>query len=236
LKIFFSIFIISISLFGASNKRSSYLKFMYKPSKSSIENILIHNLEGNESVNNRLIKYYLDLDKIKIANYYSKKNKKIKSEFGFMINSELLLKLKKDNEAIMLLKKALFELNSENAFYLLQKLYYKKGKKIKNFPKVIEKGVELNPYLISYYYSSLAKNSSIKKQRELFEKYLSYSNDLRISEYEFKNINLTEIQQLYYLEKLILKNNYKWAKKLYKSILFENPYLINLRRVLILRK
>ena len=209
---------------------------MYKASETSINDILIYNLEGNEAVNNKLIKYYLDIDKIKVADYYSKKNKKIKSEFGFLINSRLLLKLKKSEEAIKLLKLALFEFNSEASFYELQNLYYKKSKKIKDFFKVVEKGVELNPYLISYYYSLLVKNSDKKKQKELFENYLSYSKDLRITEYEFKNIGLTEIEKLYYLEKIILKNKHKWAKNLYKSILLENPYLINLRRVLILRK
>ena len=214
---------------------------MYKPNEKTIDGILINNLEGNELVNSKLIEYYLDKDKLKLALYYSKKLKNLTMEFSFIINSELFLKLKKDDNAIKLLKIALFDYNSQSAFYKLQNLKYKKNKKIKNFSKIIRKAIEIEPYLINFYYSTLLKDKSIQTRtnlvkKELFEQYLSYSNNLKISLIDFEAINLNQLERLYYLEKIITKNNYSWAKKLYKKILIKNPYLINLRRVLILNK
>lgn len=206
---------------------------MYKPSKYSVDEVLINNLEKNEFINTKLIEYYLDLNDLKLALYYFQKINKRENEFSFIINSELFLKLKKEKNAVKLLKIALFDYNSESAFFILQNLYFKGNKSIPDFPKVVKKGMELNPYLINYYYSVLLKSKDINK-KELFEQYISYSDDLRISENEFLAIELNKTEKLYYLEKIILKNKYKWAKKLYKEILFENPYLINLRRVLIL--
>jgi tetratricopeptide (TPR) repeat protein len=206
---------------------------MSNPSEKTINNILINNLENNTEVNNKLIEYYLDNDNIKLALYYSKKNTKLTDEFTLITHAKLFLKLKKDDNAIKLLKRALFEYNSESAFYLLKNLYYKKHIKIDNFIKVIKKGVEINPYLINYYYSILVKDDKTNK-KELFEQYLSYSDELKLSKDEFKNINLTQIEKIYYLEKIITKNNYKWAKELYKKILYKNPYLLNLRRLQIL--
>ncbi len=214
---------------------------MYKPNEKTIDGILINNLEGNELVNSKLIEYYLDKDKLKLALYYSKKLKNLTMEFSFIINSELFLKLKKDDNAIKLLKIALFDYNSQSAFYKLQNLKYKKNKKIKNFSKIIRKAIEIEPYLINFYYSTLLKDKSIQTRtnlvkKELFEQYLSYSNNLKISLIDFEAINLNQLERLYYLEKIITKNNYSWAKKLYKKILIKNPYLINLRRVLILNE
>ena len=235
MKIFFSILITSLSLFASPGKRGAFLKFMYKPSVKTIDEILIKNLEYNEFVNNKLIEIYLKAGKLKLAQYYAKKIKKLSMESGFIIHSELFLKLKKEDKAITLLKTALFDYNSEQAFYRLQTLKSEQHKNIKNFIEIIKKGIEINPYLINVYYSALLKNKNTNK-KELFEQYLSYSDTLEISESDFKSINLNEQEKVYYLEKIIIKNNYKWAKKLYKKLLSQNPHLINLRRVLILNK
>ncbi len=235
MKIFFSILIISLSLFASPDKRGAFLKFMYKPSVKTIDEILIKNLEYNEFVNNKLIEIYLKAGKLKLAQYYAKKIKKLSMEPSFIIHSELFLKLKKEDKAITLLKTALFDYNSELAFYRLQTLKSEQHKNIKNFIEIIKKGIEINPYLINVYYSALLKNKNTNK-KELFEQYLSYSDTLEISESDFKSINLNEQEKVYYLEKIIIKNNYKWAKKLYKKLLSQNPHLINLRRVLILNK
>lgn len=214
---------------------------MYKPNEKTIDAVLINNLENNELINTKLVEYYLNKNKLKLALYYSKKIKNLSTEFGFLINSELFLKLKKDDKAIKLLKIALFDYNSQLAFYKLQNLKYKKHKNIKNFSRIIKKAIEIEPYLINFYYFSLLKNKKIQSQpnlvkKELFEQYLSYSYNFKISQTDFEAIGLNQLEKIYYLEKIITKNNYLWAKNLYKKILIKNPYLLNLRRVLILNK
>jgi len=208
---------------------SAYLKFMYKPSKYSINEILIENLENKKEVKIKLIKYYLEQNNLLKAEYHVNKLK-ANDENSCIVKARFYIKKNNYPKATDFLKKALFKFNSQQAFHILENLnsvFF-----VKDFANCIKKAFEINPSLVNYYYHELKKcNIPLKK---LIINYIIYSENPKISEKDFKKAVKNPKERIYYLEKLIKRRKYEWAEKLLKKILFKNPYLINIRRILIL--